>query len=415
NGIQVHLTSKACPTPVVSYNVRHLSASGAVIITASHNPGQYNGFKIKESNAASASPEVVADIEVRIAAVLEKGSVNSLPLAEAVERGVVRMFDPDPPYLTNLAGLLGPDRLDRLRQASLHVAVDSMYGAGSGYLRRLLRGGRLKTTELNGQRNPAFPGIQPEPIQRNLTKLSKRMARGDVAVGLATDGDADRLGVVDENGVFITQLQVYAILAMYLLEARGQRGAIIKTITTSDMMYRLGEIFDCPVVETDVGFKYVGPEMIERDALIGGEESGGYGFRGHIPERDGILAGLYFLDFMVQTGKTASQLVEYLYSKVGPHYYDRWDLLFPQGQRDAIIQRVLEGQPQPVDGAAVEHKDRYHGDDGSVTGVRFRMGRGKWLLIRFSGTEPVLRVYAEAPSLELVEALLSQGRKLTGL
>jgi phosphomannomutase len=224
----------------------------------------------------------------------------------------------------------------RLQKSGLKIIVDSMYGAGTGYFRHLLEGGLTSLIELNNERNPIFPGINPEPIAVNLKKLTNVVVSEKASAGLATDGDADRIGIIDEKGRFITQLEVYALLALYLLETRGQKGAIVKTVTATSMLYRLGELFSVPVIETPVGFKYVAPVMIEKDALIGGEESGGYGFRGHVPERDAVLAGLYFLDFMVSTGKTPSQLLEYLFSKVGPHYYNRHDFHFPEEKRQSI-------------------------------------------------------------------------------
>jgi len=283
-----------------------------------------------------------------------------------------------------------------------------MYGAGIGYFRTLLGGGNIELTEINSERNPLFPGIQPEPIAANLARLSAAVKQEKADVGLATDGDADRIGIVDENGVFLTQLQVFALLALYLLEVRGERGAIVKTITTTSMLYRLGEIFDVPVFETPVGFKYVAPVMIAQDVLIGGEESGGYGFRGHLPERDGILAGLYFIDLMLKTEKTPSQLLEYLYRKVGPHHYQRVDITFAGDERQAITSRLRNSSPSSLDGVRVAKLD-------TTDGFRFILADTTWLLIRFSGTEPVLRIYAESDSPERVERLLETGKKLAGV
>lgn len=412
NQIHVYLCSKACPTPVVSYALRHLGAVAGIVITASHNPGEYNGFKIKDENGASAAPEMIEAVESYLPALVRSNKVQRLALDDAKEQGLVQLVDPVPAYEDGLRRLLTEERLASLREAGMEVVVDSMYGAGAGYLRRLLRGGRTKITELNGQPNPTFPGIQPEPIARNLKKLSARV-RKSAAVGIATDGDADRLGVVDEHGAFVTQLQVYALLCLYLLEVRNQRGPLVKSITTSSMIYRLGERFNVPVVETNVGFKYVGPEMIRLDALIGGEESGGYGFRGHLPERDGILAGLYFLDLMVSTRKTPSQLLEYLYSLVGPHYYDRSDLHFAPNQRQQILGLVTTTR-KDLDGRAVA-KQEIVGEGNTIEGVRFTLADTSWLLIRFSGTEPLLRIYAEASSPEATQRLLASGRTLVHL
>jgi phosphomannomutase len=249
---------------------------------------------------------------------------------------------------------------------------------------------------------------QPEPIGPNLVELSETVRRQKAAVGLATDGDADRLGVTDENGVFITQLQVYALLAFYFLDVRGERGAIVKTITTTGMLDRLGALYHVPVFETPVGFKYVAPVMLRENALIGGEESGGYGFRGHVPERDGLLAGLYFLDLIARTGKTPSQLLKALYDKVGQHYYDRRDFVFNEPQRGVIIKRMADSSPATLDGVKVLRKE-------SADGFRFLLEDGGWLLVRFSGTEPLLRIYAESKSTDKVQRLLDAGLNMAGV
>jgi len=405
NGIKVYLCPRAAPTPVVSFGVVARKAGGAIIITASHNPAIWNGFKYKSEDGASASTDVIAELEKHISHCLAGGKVNQASLGEAVKQGMVEYLDLYPLYSRQLSSLID---LNELRQAKLKVIIDPMYGAGVGYFKMLLEGGAIELVEINGERNPLFPGIRPEPIAANLGSLSDAVKREKAAVGLATDGDADRIGIIDENGVFLTQLQVYALLALYMLEVRGERGPIVKSITTTSMLYRLGEMFNVPVYETSVGFKYIAPVMLAENALIGGEESGGYGFRGHIPERDGILAGLYFLDLMVKTGKTPSELLDYLYSKVGPHHYERVDLEFPAGKRQAIINRIKGNPPKSIDGVKVVKFDT--GD-----GFRFILADNTWLLIRFSGTEPVLRIYAESSSPARVGKLLELGKGLAGV
>ncbi len=405
NGVRVYLCQKATPTPVVSYGIIVKKAGGGIIITASHNPAAYNGFKYKPEYAGSASPEVVAEIERRLPAILATGEVRRIALDEGIKRGLVEHFDPSLPYLKHLGELAD---LAKIRQAGLTVAIDSMYGAGAGYFKSLVGGGRTEIVETNAERNPAFPGIRPEPIAENLTKLAATVRETSASVGLATDGDADRIGILDEKGDFITQLQVFALLALYLLEVRGERGAIVKSLTTTSMMYRLGELFKVPVYETAVGFKYLGPKMMAENALIGGEESGGFGFRGHIPERDGLLAGLYFLDLMISMSKTPSQLVEYLYGKVGPHHYDRIDLPFAAEERQSVVNRVTSHQPTAIDGTEVVKRD-------TADGFRYVLADGTWLLIRFSGTEPILRIYAETDSPDRVGRLLAEGRRLAGV
>lgn len=405
SGIKAYLCSRAAPTPLISFGVPVKKAGGAIIITASHNPAIWNGFKYKDEHGSSAPAEVTAQIEKFLARALSAGEVSRLPLAEALEQGLVEYLDLTPLYLDQIARLID---LNGLRQSGLKVVVDSMYGAGAGYLKTLLEGGTAELTEINGERNPLFPGIQPEPIMANLTKLSAMVKERGANVGLATDGDADRMGVIDEKGMFLTQLQVFALLCLYLLEIRGERGPMVKTITTTSMLYRLGEIFNVPVYETPVGFKYVAPVMLRENALIGGEESGGYGFRGHVPERDGILACLYFLDLMVKTGKTPSELIDYLYRKVGPHYYQRADVRFPADRRQSIIEHLQNNPPQSIEGVKVVKAD-------TTGGFRFILADSTWLLIRFSGTEPLLRIYAESDSLARVEGLLEFGKELAGV
>ncbi len=406
NGIKVYLCPSATPTPVISFGILAQKAGGAIIITASHNPATWNGFKCKSEFGSSASPEVESQIENNVSHTLATGEIKKMPLAKALEQGLVEYLDLAPGYLQQVAGLVD---LNELRQTKLKIVVDPMYGAGAGYFKTLLGGGAIKVVEINNERNPLFPGIkQPEPIEANLAKLSTTVKKQRANVGLATDGDADRLGIIDEKGRFLTQLQVFALLCLYLLEIRGERGSIVKTITTTSMLYRLGEIFKVPVYETPVGFKYIAPVMLAENALIGGEESGGYGFRGHLPERDGILAGLYFLDLMIKTGKTPSELLDYLYSKVGPHYYQRIDIKFPEGERQAIISRIRDNFPESIDGVKVANSD-------TADGFRFILADTTWLLIRFSGTEPLLRIYAESNSPTRVERLLEVGKGLGGV
>jgi alpha-D-glucose phosphate-specific phosphoglucomutase len=406
NGIKVYLTQNATPTQTVSYSILDKGAGGAVVITASHNPPRWNGFKYKPEYAGSASPEVVARLEAPLPEILASGPPPRLALEEAERQGLLVRFDAKPAYLTQLHRLVD---VERIRAAGLKVCIDPMYGAGIGYLRELLTGGRLVATELHGERNPVFPGLHsPEPIGRNLADLSAAVRSEKADVGLATDGDADRVGVIDENGEYVDQLQVFGLLTYYLLEVRGERGAIVKALTTTRMVQRLGELYDVPVYETAVGFKYLGPKMMESNALIGGEESGGYAFRGHIPERDGVLAALYFLDLMARTGKRPSALLAELYDRVGPHHYDRVDVQMRPEERDGVVQRVAAARPKELAGVGVVGQD-------TIDGYRFELENGGWLLIRFSGTEPLIRIYTEVPEKRLVPELLKAGRELAGL
>ncbi len=405
NDIKVHLCLKPAPTPVVSFAVPATKSAGAIVITASHNPGSWNGFKYRSQDGASAPGQVISQIERNIASLIHcRESVKRLALDKALKKGVVDYVDLSAAYFERLSHLVDTKRL---RRQKLNILVDSMYGAGIGYFKTVLQGGNLKITEINGERNPAFPQINPEPIARNLTRLSRSVLARKADVGLATDGDADRIGIIDEKGQFLTQHQVFALLCLYLLEIRGERGAMVRTVTSTMMLSRLGKLFDVPVYETPVGFKYVAPLMMKKNALIGGEESGGYGFRGHVPERDAILAGLYFLDFMAKTKKTPSQLLDYLYSKVGPHYYDRKDFHISPAKGQTIVQRLSSSPPAAIAGSKVTRIN-------TTDGFRFFLGDESWLLVRFSGTEPLVRIYAEAESLEKTNTLLDEGRKLIG-
>ncbi|MCC6236535.1 MAG: phosphoglucomutase/phosphomannomutase family protein [Dehalococcoidia bacterium] len=406
NDIHVGLTASYLPTPALSYSVLNRSASAGVMITASHNPARYNGFKVKMSNGASAPEDVTRAIEDAVPNVIARNAVKQLPLGEAESRGLVETFDIRPAYIATLRDLVD---IEAIRAAGYNVLVDSMYGAAGGLTADILGEGATRVVEIHAMQNPAFPGMRaPEPIAANLGEQLSMLASGGYAVGLSTDGDGDRFGLADERGTFITQLQVYALLTRYLLEVRGERGHIVKSITTSRMMDRLGAMFDCPVIETRVGFKYLGEKMEETNALIAGEESGGYAFRGHIPERDGILSGLYFLDYMVRAGKTPSQLLADLFATVGRHEYDRVDITLRADERDTIQARAAAADPKEIAGIPVVGRDQ-------IDGFRFHLEGGWWLLLRFSGTEPLLRVYAEMPSSEQVQDALQAGMELVGV
>ncbi|MCH7801777.1 MAG: phosphoglucomutase/phosphomannomutase family protein, partial [Chloroflexi bacterium] len=334
NGILTMLCDRPAPTPTISYGLVSRDAGAGAIITASHNPANYNGFKYKPDYGGSASPEIIEQLEKRIAAVESHRTVKSMSLIEAERQGLLEIINPEPDYLAHLATIVD---VQAIRDAGLNVVVDSMYGSGAGYLKKLLEGGSTRIIELHGERNPAFPGLaQPEPIAHNLAELMETVQDHTADVGLATDGDADRLGVVDENGNFVTTLQTFALLCFHLLENLGQRGPLVRSITMTSMIDRLAEIYDVPVFDTPVGFKFLGPVMMAEEAIAAGEESGGYAFRGNVPERDGILSGLLMLDMIVKTQMNPSDLLDELTEKVGPHFYERWDVPFDPSQREAI-------------------------------------------------------------------------------
>ncbi|MDD5397475.1 MAG: phosphoglucomutase/phosphomannomutase family protein [Dehalococcoidia bacterium] len=405
NGIKVFLLPRPAPTPVTSFTVTALKADGAIMITASHNPGNYNGFKYKVASGSSAPTEIISQIEKSANIAVDKGTVKRLDLAEAFKKKLVTYHDPYHAYERQLNRLIN---IEALKKNKLKIVVDSMFGAGIGYFRSLLDGGQIEVHEINRIRNPLFPGIQPEPISKNLSKLARQVIRDNAAIGFATDGDADRIGIIDENGRFMTTQEVFALLAMYLLDVRKERGPLVKTLTSTDMLFTIGEMYDVPVFEELVGFKYVAPVMMREKALLGGEESGGYGFRGHIPERDGILAGLYFIDYIVRTGKSPSQLLANLFKKVGPHYYDRLDIHTTNEIKQQLLLKLSAASVSKIAGQKVVKLD-------TRDGFRYKLEDGSWLLVRFSGTEPLVRIYAECSSMDEVQRLILYGQEMVGV
>src|SRR5512133_1064536 len=352
NGLNVYLTNGATPTPTIAYAVVDKKACGAVNITASHNPPTDNGFKVRDPNGGAIDPEGLKKIETLIPDSAD--SAKHVPLGDSMRDGKVVMFDGSVAYIEHLHDLID---LQPIKDAGFTVVVDPMWGNGAGWFTHLLEGGKTRVIEIHNTRNPAFPEMKrPEPIRPNIDVGLKATVDNQADVLLITDGDADRCGIGDENGEFINQLRVYALLALYLLEVRGERGPIVKTLSTTTMLNKLGKLYDVPVYETGVGFKYVAPKMMETNALIGGEESGGYAFRGNVPERDGILANLYFLDMMVRLKSKPSQLIDLLFSIVGAHYYDRIDTPFT-GDRKSREQRILNAKPETIGGLKVTDLD----------------------------------------------------------
>jgi len=403
NELSVYLTDTATPTPVISYSVVEQEAIAGVNITASHNPHTDNGFKVRDEYGGAIGPVGLKDIEKQIPS-LDEG-VKRITLEEAEDNGSLIRFDPASAYINHLEDLID---LTPIKKAGIKVLVDPMWGNGAGWFSRLLDGGETQVFEIHNVRNPLFPEMsRPEPIPPNVDAGLQATVEHDADVLIVTDGDADRVGIGDEQGQFIDQLRVYGLLAYYLLEVRNQRGPIVKTISTTNMLKKLGNIYDVPVFETGVGFKYVAPKMIETDAMIGGEESGGYAFRGNIPERDGILAGLYLLDMMVKLECKPSQLLDILFQKVGPHYYDRIDTPF-EGERSSKIKAILETNPQSIGGLKVTGLD-------TTDGYKFNLEDGGWLLIRFSGTEPIIRVYCETTQKDRVQFILEDGLQIAGI
>ena len=404
NGIKALLTDKATPTPVISYAVVAKNAAAAINITASHNPPRDNGFKVRDRHGGAIDPQGLKEIEAAIPDSLD--TVKSISFKDAVADGMVERFDPVPDYTAQVERLID---LDPLRNAGLTVLVDPMWGNGAGWFPRLLEGGSTRVIEIHSQHNPLFPEMKrPEPIPPNLDVGLAAIQEHNADILLVTDGDADRIGIGDENSHFIDQLRAFALLAYYMLEVKGLRGPIVKTFSTTSMLFKLGEIYDVPVYETGVGFKYVAPKMLEVNAMIGGEESGGYAFQNHVPERDGIVAGLYLLDMMVKLQLKPSQLVELLFEKVGPHYYHRIDSPLPSEGIKSSRARIEDAHPSEIGGLRVTGIDK-------LDGYKFLLEDGGWLLIRFSGTEPLVRAYCETTQADRVQPILQDGLRIIGI
>jgi phosphomannomutase len=410
--IPVAFAEHAVPTQMSSYEVVERGAAAGIVITASHNPWTDNGFKVKSPSGSAAGPDVLKVIE---AAIAENGGrdIERRPFADAEAAGLVERYDPFEGYAAFLRRTID---LDRLRDADVSVIVEPMWGAGAGWLSRLLGGGRIRVAEIHQERNPFFGGVNPEPIRPHVDESLGMLAAGGYDMGLLLDGDADRAGAADERGTFIHQLQVFGLLMYYLVEHLGLKQPVVKSINNTSMAERLGERYGVDVHETPVGFKYIGPKMIETGAMMGGEESGGYGFGMHLPERDGIYANLMLLDLFLRERDAGrwpvSRAVAHLHEIAGASWYRRIDVHVTPDKYPGVKERLLvelrERAPADLAGAPVSGTVPLSTNDG----FKFFIEDGSWLLVRFSGTEPLVRVYTEATSEETQDAMLQAGEQL---
>ena len=408
--VRVHLATAAAPTQSFSWATMRRKAKAGIVITASHNPWTDNGFKVKAETGAAAAPDMLKELEAVIHPLeAHPERVRRIPLDEATKKGRLELFDPAPDYLSHVAELFD---LEAFRGAGYTVVCEPLFGSASGYFPRLIGGGKTKVVELHAERNPFFGGVNPEPIPPNIDEFLRRIPVEHADVGLAVDGDADRAGLGDEKGTFVTTLTLYALLMWYLLEVRKLRKPVVKTVNMTSMADRLGAKYGVTVYEVPVGFKYIGPKMQETGAMMGGEESGGFGFAMHLPERDGIVADLFFLDFMLKTKKKPSQLIAELMDMVGPSYYLRRDLHFSAdayaSAKGRIMAALQEAAPEQLGGHAVAKIVQLDTTDGT----KFFLDDGSWLLIRLSGTEPLVRVYAETKAQDELAPLLDAGEKM---
>jgi len=400
-GVDVTVADSMVSTPAISWATQAADHDAGVVITASHNPPTYNGYKIKAYFGGPAPPAMIASVED---AVPDGPRSGSLPTFDALASdGSIQTDDVRSGYLDALREALD---IEAIQEADLTVAHDAMYGAGQGLVQDLL--GDDQVVALHHDRNPGFHGVAPEPIADRLGELSETVATGDAKVGLANDGDADRIGMVDENGDFVSSHRILALLVKYLYEERGLTGSIVKTFSTTHMLDKMGERYDLPVETTPIGFKHIASQMAEGDVLVGGEESGGIAAMGHIPERDGIYIGLLIVEMMVERGLSLSALVDELLEEFGPHYNYRDDIHIREDQKANVLDRLdNQGGLDEVNGHPVDRVE-------TLDGFKHVTDNG-WLLIRPSGTEPVLRVYAEAESPEAAEALVKDASHQLGL
>jgi phosphomannomutase len=399
NGFQVTLTSEPTPTPAVSFAVKAQRAIGGVMITASHNPPAFNGFKLKAHYGGSADPEICTAVE----ALLDKNPVRATPFAEAqkTKRIVVKNI-----RAAHYAAVKKLVNFPLIAKSKLRFAHEALFGVGAGCFDELLAGTTCRVTTLDGAHDPNFGGINPEPIAKNYVKSAAYLKKHPHDICLVTDGDADRVGGMDGRGNYLTTHQLICLLIHHYVVNRKMRGRVIKALTTTSMVDKMCAHYGLELVETGVGFKFIAPELMKPNLLLGFEESGGIGFPGHIPERDGIAAGLVLLEMLAMEKKSVNQLLKNLEKQFGPHRYDRIDTHFPLEKRGALMEFCKNNPPAKLLRSPLAEVKSYDG-------VKFIAKDGSWLMLRGSGTEPILRIYAEGKSDADAQALLKLGVSLT--
>ncbi len=397
-GIPVKLASDYSPTPAVSFAVKKQGAAGGVVITSSHNPWNWNGVKFKGKFGGSATPAIMKGIEDELHAGAMPRGANA-PIVEV---------DLKPAYIQAICAFVD---LELIARAKFKFAVDSMYGSGRGVLSGIFRDHGIEHIAIREELNPLFPGINPEPIEPHTALLQQTVVREHCHAGLATDGDADRIGAVTEDGSFVDAHKVFSVLLRWLLERKKWPGEVVRAFNTTRMVDRIAAKYGRKVNECRIGFKYAADLMMEREILIAGEESGGIGYSRFLPERDGSLNCLLLANAMAEEGKPLGQLVADLQKEFGPHYYGRRDLHIPENVKQAAIQRAGSDQTKRLGAYSVLKKENLDGIKFFLDAPTHGNGAEAWILFRASGTEPLLRVYAEAAAPELVNQILASGEE----
>lgn len=404
NGFKVYLAGCDAPTPAISFAVRHMNAIGGVMITASHNAPRYNGIKLKAAYGGSALPEQCRKVEVYLNDNEEKfRGPNMIDFEVAREKGLIERYNPIKDYREHLREIID---MDVIADNPQWIAVDSMHGSGRGVIRGALEGTGCEVQEIRGDMNPGFGGIHPEPIAAYLGALASAISAGKGHFGLATDGDADRIGAMDERGNFVDPHRIMALALRYLVEKRGYKGSVVRTVSTTRMIDRLAQRYGLVLHETPVGFNHIADYMLAENVLIGGEESGGISFHGHIPEGDGVLMGLLLVEMVASAGSSLGELVADLLEDVGPSIYARKDLRLNRPvAKNQMVEMLKTDAPIAIGGESVT-------EVSALDGVKYVLADDSWLLIRPSGTEPVLRVYGEGRSDAMMKALLAYGEQV---
>ncbi|MCM3081255.1 MULTISPECIES: phosphoglucomutase/phosphomannomutase family protein [Brevibacillus] len=393
NGIRTYLLSEAAPTPAVAFGVKHFAASGAIMITASHNPPEYNGIKYIPDYAGPASPAITKRLEEWITQIVQSGEVHRTSIDEAIAQKRMQIIVLRPHYEAHLRRMV---KLDVLKRSSMHVVVDAMHGAGMGYVSGLLRETGIRTVGLRETVDAAFGGNLPEPNEKHLTLLRQEVVSRQATMGLANDGDADRFGVVDEAGRFIPPNEVLVLLAYHLVNNRKLSGKIVRTVATTHLLDRVAAAYGLELVETPVGFKYIGEQMLLGDVLLGGEESGGASILGHIPEKDGVLINLLIAELCAWEGKPLGKILRDVQDQFGELFSTRIDISLTR--KEDLLQKLLDQPPLQVGPYAVQ-------DINQLDGRKLLLEEGHWVLIRPSGTEPLVRIYCEATNLLALEKI----------